>query len=42
MVEHDEVDTAILNELVKFDQVLERAAEAVELGDHQLIPAAVR
>jgi hypothetical protein len=41
LVEHDEVDAAVLKELGELDQVIERAAKSVELGDDQLVASAV-
>ena len=41
LVKHDEVDAAALEPLGELDQVLERAAESVEFGDHELVAGAV-
>lgn len=41
MVEHDQIDVTLLEDLGELDQVLERAAQAVELGDDQLVAGPV-
>jgi hypothetical protein len=40
LVEHDQVDPAGLKEFGELDQMLERAAETVELGDAELVAGA--
>jgi hypothetical protein len=42
LVEHDEVDLALLQLPGELDQMLQRAAEPIELRHHELIASAVR
>ncbi len=41
LIEHDEIDAALLEMPGELDQMLQRAAEAIELGDDELIAGSI-